>query len=48
MDGWKNRWMNELLDGKMGVWMKGLVVTISETILAWPRLDLTMLVVILG
>jgi hypothetical protein len=41
MDGWMNRWMNEWLDGEMSVWMNEWMVSISVTIPAWARLDLT-------
>jgi hypothetical protein len=35
IDGWMNGWF----DGWMGVGMNGWLVSISETISAWARLD---------
>jgi hypothetical protein len=34
-----DRWIDEWFDGWMGVGMNGCMVSISETILAWARLN---------
>jgi hypothetical protein len=39
MDGWMNGWIDGWFDGWMVVGMNGLIVSTSETIPAWARLD---------
>jgi hypothetical protein len=39
MDGCMDRWIDGWFDGWMGVGMNGWMVSISETIPAWARLD---------
>jgi hypothetical protein len=39
MDVWMEEWTDEWFDGWMVVGMNGWVVSISETILSWARLD---------
>jgi hypothetical protein len=39
MDGCMYGWIDGWFDGWMGVGMNGWMVSISETILAWDRLD---------